>query len=216
MHLFHNLLREGMRTMFGYSVDPLIDSMGIGYYILVYGVGLSAMAFNVFAFQFKRRATIILANFVGQCCWVAYFLLQGDLMSAIACGVSAVMLALFSKKAEWRWSASPITIALFILIFSGISLLSFQTWNDIFPLLAGIFAVIANSRSTEKRLRQFSVFWCLFWLLNSAFKIYPVAFVNDFLCTCSTIVALMRYSEKDSLRQQESSENSSYERFSGT
>ena len=62
--------------------------------------------------------------------------------------------------------------------------------------MAGVFAVIANSRSSEKRLRQFSVPWCVFWLLNSIFKMYPVALVNDLFCTISTIVALIRYREK--------------------
>lgn len=182
--------------MLGYSVEALINSMGIGYYILVYGIGVIAMAFSIFAFQFKRRVTIILANLIGQCCWVAYFLLQGDLISAIACGLSAIMLALFSKKAEWKWSAGPVSVAIFIIIFVGFSLITFQTWKDIFPLLAGIFAVIANSRATEKRLRQFSILWCVFWLLNSAFKMYPVALANDFLCTGSAIVSLIRYRDK--------------------
>jgi hypothetical protein len=74
--------------------------------------------------------------------------------------------------------------------------LSFAVWSDVFPLLAGVFAVIANSRQTEKRLRQFSLFWCFFWLLNSAFKLYPVAFANDLFCTVSTVVALVRYRDK--------------------
>lgn len=179
-------------------VNNLVDSMGIGYYILVYGVGLVAMTFSVIAFQFKKRVTIILSNFLGQSCWVAYFLLQNDPMSAIACGLSAIMLALFSKKDKWKWVTGPVSISVFIAIFSVFSLISFQTWSDIFPLLAGVFAVIANSRGSEKRLRQFSLFWCLFWLLNSTFKMYPVAFVNDFLCTLSTAIALIRYKNKES------------------
>ncbi|MBR2620810.1 MAG: YgjV family protein [Clostridia bacterium] len=179
-------------------VDNMIHSMGIGYYILVYGLGLLAMTFSVIAFQFKKRVTIILSNFFGQTCWVLYFLLQNDLMSAIACGLSAVMLAIFSKKDKWSWATGPVSITLFILLFSGFSLFSFKTWSDVFPLLAGVFAVIANSRATEKRLRQFSVLWCLSWLLNSAFKMYPVAFINDFLCTASTIIALIRYRDKKS------------------
>ena len=44
----------------------------------------------------------------------------------------------------------------------------------------------------------FSLLWCLFWLLNSAFKMYPVAFLNDFLSTVSTIVSLIRYRKKKS------------------
>lgn len=184
--------------MLGVWIENMIHFMGKGYYILVYGIGILAMTFSVSAFQFKKRVAIILGSFLGQACWVLYFLLQDDLMSAIACGLSSVMLAIFSKKDKWSWTTGPISITLFILIFSVFSLFSFQTWSDIFPLLAGVFAVIANSRTTEKRLRQFSVLWCLFWLLNSTFKMYPVAFLNDFLCTASTVISLIRYRNKES------------------
>ena len=182
--------------MLGVWVDNIIDAMGTGYYILVYGIGVLALAFSVIAFQFKKRVTIILSSFAGQTCWVVHFLLQNDLMSAVACALSAVMLAIFSGKDKWKWATGPISITLFIVLFSGLSLLSFRTWSDIFPLLAGVFAVIANSRATEKRLRQFSVLWCLSWLLNSIFKMYPVAFLNDFLCTASAIISLIRYRNK--------------------
>lgn len=182
--------------MLSFPVDGIINALGKSYYVFVYGIGLIAMVLSIIAFQFKHRVTIILSNFLGQTCWVIYFLLQGDLTSAIACALSAIMLAVFSKKDQWKWSTSPFTIALFIVLISGFSLLSFGVWSDIFPLLAGIFAVIANSRSDEKPLRQFSLFWCLFWLLNSIFKMYPVAFANDLLCTVSTVVALIRYREK--------------------
>ena len=180
-----------------FEVDGLIEAMGFYYYILVYAIGILAMVFSVVAFQFKQRVTIILSTFFGQVSWVLHFLLQGDLASAIVCGLSAIMLAIFAKKDKWKWSTSRITIALFILINSVFSLWSFKVWSDVFPLLAGIFVVIANSRSSEKRLRQFSLVWCVAWLLNSTFKFYPVAFANDFLCTASTVIALVRYRDNN-------------------
>lgn len=176
-----------------FNVDGLIAALGIGYYIIVYAIGILAMTLSVIAFQFKHRVTIILSNFFGQTCWIAYFFLQGDLTSAIACGLSALMLAVFSKSDKWKWATHPISIVFFIVLLSGFSLLSFKEWADVFPLLAGVFAVIANSRKTEKSLRRFSVLWCVFWLLNSIFKGYPVALVNDTLCTTSTVVSLIRY-----------------------
>ena len=179
-----------------FSVEEFAASLGIWYSVLVYGIGLIAMGLSVIAFQFKHRVTIILSSFFGQSCWVAHFFLQGDLTSAIACALSAVMLAVFSKKEKWKWSTHPITVAVFIVLITGFSMLSFAGWTDIFPLLAGVFAVIANSRATERSLRRFSFFWCLFWLLNSIFKLYPVAFANDLLCTVSTVVALIRYRDK--------------------
>ena len=182
--------------MLQFPVDGLVSAMGIGYYILVYGIGVVAMVLSVSAFQLKHRVMIIFGNFLGQSCWVAHFLLQGDLTSAIACALSAIMLAVFSKKGAWKWVASPITVLGFILVLSGFSLMSFASWKDIFPLLAGVFAVIANSCMKEKRLRQFSVLWCVFWLLNSIFKMYPVALINDLFCTVSTLVGLYRYRER--------------------
>lgn len=178
-------------------IEELAATLGFGYYILVYGIGIFAMIFSVVAYQFKHRATIIMSNFVGQTCWILYFLLQGDLTSAIACALTAIMLAVFSKTDKFRWATHPVSIIFFILVLSGFSLLSFKEWSDIFPLLAGIFAVIANSRTTEKQLRQYSLLWCMFWLLNSMFKKYPVAFANDFFCTSSALISLIRYKDKD-------------------
>lgn len=179
-----------------YSAQGLMETLGVFYYILVYGIGIVAMALSTLSFQLKHRVAIILGNFFGQVCWVIYFLLQGDVTSALACALSAIMLAVFAKKDKWKWATHPIVVIIFIVLISGFSLLSFKVWSDIFPLLAGVFAVISNSRATEKRLRQFGVFWSLFWLLNSTFKMYPVAFVNDFLCTTSIIIALIRYRDK--------------------
>ena len=169
----------------------------LGYFILLYGVGVLAMAFSVMAFQFKHRVTIVLASFLGQACWVLYFVLQSDFTSGIACGLNAVMFAIFAKKDKWKWATSVWCVLLFEVIICTFSILTFASWMDIFPLLAGVFGIIANSRSSEKRIRQCSILWCSFWLINSILKVYPVAFVNDFLCTGSAILSLIRYRNKD-------------------
>ena len=189
--------------MLNFSVQEFAEALGIFYYILVYGVGAIAMSLSISAYQFKHRITIILFNCFGQSCWVLHFLLQGDLTSAIACALSAVMLAIFSRKDKWKWSTSPVSIAIFIIIISGFSLISFKGWKDVFPLLAGVFAVLANSRSSEKHLRQLALFWCLFWLMNSIMKFYPIALANDLLCTISTIVALIRYRNKPEIQEND-------------
>ena len=184
------------------NVQGLTDAMGIGYYILVYAIGILAMAFSVSAIQFKHRVTVIIMNFLGQVFWIAYFVVQGDLTSAIACALSAVMLAVFAKSDKWKWALHPVTIAFFIVVLSGFSLLTFKTWSDIFPVSAGVFAVITNSRKTEKALRRFYLPWCVSWLLNSLFKMYPVALVNDCFCTVSGIVALIRFRKADAQTRQ--------------
>ena len=168
-------------------------SGGALYYVLLYAVGIVALTLSVIAFQFKHRVTIIIFSLLGQSCWVLYFLIQSDFASAVACGLSAVMLAIFSLKDKWKWATSKFCVIFFCVLICGFSLLTFSVWSDVFPLLAGFFAVIANSRSTEKRLRQFALLWCSFWLFNSIIKVYPVALLNDLLCTVSAAVSLYRY-----------------------
>jgi hypothetical protein len=182
--------------MLEFLVNELMDILGIGYYVLVYGVGILAMAFCVMAYQFKKRVNIILSNLGGQICWVLYFALQADLTSAITCALSAVMLSVFSKKGKWKIADSLITVIAFIIVIAGFSALSFKVWSDIFPLLAGIFGVITHSRATEKRLRQCSILWLLCWILNGVFKVYPIALINDSMCLVSSIIALVRFREK--------------------
>lgn len=192
--------------MLNFDVEGFATALGGFYYILVYAIGIIAMLLSISSYQFPNKAAIIICNFFGQLCWVVHFVLQGDLTSAIACALSAVMLGIFSRSVKWKWAASPVTIIFFIVILSGFSLLSFKEWTDIFPVMAGVFAVIANSRTTEKQLRIFSIFWCVFWLLNSVLKMYPVAMINDALCTASAVTSLIRYRNTNYLGKEHKNE----------
>ena len=178
-------------------VSALQEGLGFFYYILVYGVGILALALSASSYQFRRRVTIVLMILFGQLAWVFYFLLQGDLTSAVACTLTAAMLAVFAKKDKWPFATAPLTVTLFAILMALFSLLSFAVWSDIFPLLAGIFTVLSASREREKSLRILALFYCIFWMCNSIVKFYPVAFASDFACTLSTVVALIRYRKKE-------------------
>ena len=182
--------------MLTFSVDALIETLGKFYYVLVYGIGIIAVCLSVSAYQFKHRTSIVVCSSLGQTCWVIYFVLQGDLVSAVVCGFSAIILALLSKKDRWKWTAHPAMLALYISVFVVFSLLTFRVWNDIFPLIAGIFMVIANSRSSEKKLRKFALIYCICCLLNSITKLYAVALVCDVFSLVSNIVSMIRYRDK--------------------
>ena len=180
-------------------VQALTSGLGFFYYILVYGVGLLAMVLSTSAYQFRRRQMILLFILGGQICWVLYFLLQGDLTSAFASGLTALMLAVFTRRGKWPWATSPVTVVLFCCVIAAFSILSFRVWSDVFPLLAGVFTILSASRETEKNLRILALFYCVLWMCNSIFKAYPVALANDLFCTVSTIVALVRYRKKEEI-----------------
>ena len=172
-----------------------IDGASTELTVLIYAVGILAMVLSVIAYQFKYRVTIIVVNFSGQACWVIYFLLQSDFTSAVSCALTVIVMVIYSMKGKWTWVSSRICFATFMVAMISFSLVTFTGWKDIFPLLAGVFAVIANSRSDERSLRFYSAIWCALWLMNSILKVYPVAFVNDVLCTSSSVISIFRYRE---------------------
>ena len=172
-----------------------IDGASTELTVLIYAVGILAMVLSVIAYQFKYRVTIIVVNFSGQACWVIYFLLQSDFTSAVSCALTVIVMAIYSMKGKWTWTSSRICFVTFMVAMISFSLVTFAGWKDIFPLLAGVFAVIANSRSDERSLRAYSAIWCALWLMNSILKVYPVAFVNDVLCTSSSVISIFRYRE---------------------
>ena len=58
--------------MLSVLVETMLHSMGVGYYILVYGIGVLAMLFSVASFQFKKRVTIIGLHSKGQFSKIRY------------------------------------------------------------------------------------------------------------------------------------------------
>ena len=84
-----------------FSVEGLSSALGFGYHVLVWGIGILAMVLSVISFQFKRGITIVFCNFLWQSSWVAYFLLQGDLVNDLLCTVSTVVsLVRYGKKPD--------------------------------------------------------------------------------------------------------------------
>ena len=180
----------------GFNVDGLVEGLGIFYYVLVYGVGICAMASAFISYQFERRATILLFNYVAQMLWITYFLLQADVSSAIACAITSLALITYSRKGKWKWVSSKITLAVCVLIIAGTTLTSFRVWSDILPVLGSTCAVLSYSRTKENELRALSLACYLFWFCNSLFKMYPVALISDFTSITSVVISLIRYRKK--------------------
>ena len=175
----------------------LAGTLGVGYTILNNAFGVIAMVFCIIAFQFKNKVTIVVCNFLGQLCWVLYFIFLRDYTSAISCGISAAMLWAFSKQEKWKWVLSPVTVTIFAVIIAGFSISAFRVWADIFPVMAGVFGIIANSRKKESTFRKFGLLCYISWLMNSIFKMFPIALINDASCTISVAVSIYRYRGRD-------------------
>jgi hypothetical protein len=168
-------------------------SMGVWYYIILNAFGVIAIVLKVIEFQLKNRNVILSFALIGALCWVLYFIFYGDFVSAIVCGITVIQYLIFINRGKKKWADSKIWLYSFIVVQIVVGIICFKQWSDIFSILAGVFnalAYFAIEKPKYRLLGFISLFW---WVLNSAFKFYPIAFANDFLGCASALIYIFRF-----------------------
>ena len=177
----------------------LNSSLGIWYDIILNAFGVIAICFKVIEYQSKRRRLIFLLASLSQLLWILYFVWSGDFISAISCIIAVTSVRIFSKKDTCAWARSIWWCVLFIAIQVVLSIFTFKTWKDIFPLIAGILCVFAYSSVNLTKYRVISLFYALAWLLNSILKGYFIALLSDSFSAVSVSIGIFRYDIRDRL-----------------
>ena len=130
---------------------------------------------------------------IGASCWVIYFLLQGDLTSTLTSLIGVIQAVIFLQREKHKWASSVFWLYFFIILQLTLGIISFSIWHDVFAISAGVFNVITYFVLDRRTYRAFGFVLMLSWVLNSAFKFYPIAFANDAFAFISVTVAIIRY-----------------------
>ncbi|MBR6737864.1 MAG: YgjV family protein [Clostridia bacterium] len=170
-----------------------LKSLGVWYLVILNAFGVIAIILKVTEFQLKKRSTVILFALLAALCWVMYFLLQGDLTSAFTCFIGVIQGLIFLQREKYKWASSVLWLYFFVIIQIVSGVLCFKEWHDIFAISAGVLNAFAYFVISRKKYRVLG-FACLFaWVLNSTFKFYPLAFVNDLFECISALIAIIRF-----------------------
>ena len=190
-------------------IDGLKSSIGVWYILLINFIGVVAIVVKVCELQLKRRENIIKFFVLNGVLWVLYFLLNADLVSAITCLLGVAMGLIFLKRGANKWASSIAWLYIFLAVQVVNLLLFYNSWHDIFSGLAGVFAVLAYYSIREKNYRLLVLINLIFWVLNSAFKLYYVALIHDALGAISAIIAIVRYDILKKTSTKDKGENTS-------
>ena len=171
-----------------------LATLGVFYPILFNLFGVLATITKVSEYQMKKRDKIFIFAIVASCCWLTYFLLQGDFVSAFGNLIVVLQVLVFRLRSTHKWANSIFWLFFFIAIQLTTSLISFKTVYDIFPIVGGVLCTISYFVMKEKHYRYIAFFACTCWLLNSVTKGYLLASINDAASVISVVVAIIRYS----------------------
>ncbi len=197
-----NLL--SINNMFDGLVHFLNTNLGFWYIILFNFFGVLAILIKVSEYQFKKRVVRFIICICASLCWLIYFVLQGQTVSALANLVSLLQVLVFMQRDKYEWAKSKIWLIVFLTAQIAICVIGFKVWHDIFPPIAGVFGAIAYFVIDEKTYRYFALLNVIFWLANSIAKMpmTVLALVCDATCTISGIIGLVRFFRRKKVQTQ--------------
>ena len=188
--------------MFDGLVNFLDSNLGFWYIILFNFFGVLAIVIKVSEYQFKKRTARFIICTLASLCWLFYFILQGQTVSALANLIGLLQALVFMQREKYEWAKSKIWLFVFLVAQVVICVVGFKVWHDIFPPLAGVFGAIAYFVIDEKTYRYFALLNVVFWLANSIAKMpmTVIALICDSTCTVSGAIGLLRFYKRKNLK----------------
>jgi len=157
-------------------------------------IGGIAAAVYVASYQCKKRKWILFLGALSRVLFILQYVLLGAFSGAVL-DLIAILAALIAGKKDHP-TVKKLLVPIIVVIHAAIlvaSVLLYQSWYDIFVLLAATFCVAALWFSRERLIRAVSLCSSPCWLVyNLSSKAYFSA-VSDTFAILSLLVAIWRY-----------------------
>ncbi len=181
-------------TTLGESIVNKLSELGIWYLVLVNVFGILAIVFKVFESQLKKRSLIVLFAIASTFSWIIYYLLNGNIATALIVFVSIMKYFVFMQREKYEWANSPIWLILFIAIQVILLIFSVgEDWTTLFSAGAGVLNTFAYYVLDVKKYKYILLASQICWVFNGVFNGYVVAYVADIIICIAIIVGILRY-----------------------
>ena len=186
----------------GEVIKNAVMSLGDIYFVLFYGIGVIAIGIKVTEVQLRKRSKILFLSMICSALWIVYYLLGGNITSALTGLLSVVRSLIFMQRGKHKWASSIFWLIFFLVAQTLIGVFTFSSWRSLFAVTAGYLQIIAYYVMKENIYRLVILFSFLCWMGNSISNGLWVALCSDTFGMVSTIVAIVRYDLKKIHKQK--------------
>lgn len=162
-------------------------------FILAQIFALVACGLNVISMQCKKRKQIlfylIIGNIIGAVGLIFLKAYAGALIQFVF-GLETFVNYMLEIKGKKN---TPLLVAFYILLSIIVSIITFNSWIDVIPLISAILHTITIIQEKEKRIRYINLSSLVLWI---PYYIAFSAWANLATCLCivvSNIVSIFRY-----------------------
>ncbi len=169
--------------------------------MIAQGIGIVAMAFNIFSYQAKKQSSVIALQLVGGSLFAVNFLMIGAAVGGILNIIAAMRAIVFLNKEKLR-ADHPIWFAGFVLSYVSVYVLSFTVFgtpltpfNFIIEILPVIGMTATNVGFRMKRaadVRKCGLVSSPSWLIYNIANFSVGAIICEVLSLISIVTGIIR------------------------
>jgi hypothetical protein len=157
--------------------------------------GFAAMFFSIFSFQMNSHKHIMKMQMGANSLFAIQYLMIGAYSGAAMHGIALVRGMVFYYR-DKKWASGNGWIIVFILLFAGFGVVTYDSLLSILPPLAMIMNTFSFASSSPKFTRMTILLSSPLWMIYSLVTGSIGGFVNEVFVIGSSILGVIRYDLK--------------------
>ena len=172
---------------------------------LAQGIGIVAMAFNIFSYQGKKQGTVIALQLVGGLLFAINFMLLGAWVGGVLNIIAVVRAVLFLLKDKLQTQRYPWFIG-FLLSYISVYILSFTAFGvaptpahlvvELLPVIGMTALHIGMMGKKASNLRKWGLVSSPSWLIYNLVAGSWGAIICEALTLCSIFLGMVRHDKE--------------------
>lgn len=156
-------------------------------------IGLLGFCILVLSFYKKETATILTYQITSNFAYAVHYFLLGGLSGAFCSFLGMIRNIVLIKS-----NNKKIIIPVFILLYLIVTIIFYEDFYSIFPMIANIAYLISMIYKDKKILLIGAIISSIFWILYSIFVSSYVSIVTESILVISNVVQLIKLKNKQS------------------
>ena len=175
------------------------------YDIIAQGLGILAMAFNIYSFQMKTSKKVIMLQMFGGALFSVSFFMLGATVGGILNAVAAFRAVIYiyeekfrAKHIAWLYFFIAVFIASYILTFTVFKK-PFTVTNaqiELLPVIGMTASTISFRLNNAKAIRRYGLISSPSWLIYNIINVAVGAIVCEVLSLFSIFIGMLRFDIK--------------------
>lgn len=173
--------------------------------VIIQGIGIVAMAFNILSFQCKKQRSIIVMQFFGALFFCVHFYLVGAMTGALLNAVAVVRALIYSNKGKFK-SDHVAWLVLFIVVSAacypasflwlGVEQTTYRFVLELLPVVGMTLSTFSFRADGAKGLRLLWFFSSPLWLVYNLCNGSIGGTVCETFAIVSILTAMFRLDRK--------------------